>query len=104
MIELELAQVPNQSFSTRLGDNQYDISILETNGCMSVSISRNNVKLLSNVRAVGGTPLIPYRYLEDGNFAFITQDEEYPYYDKFGITQSLIFVTQAELSELRAGT
>jgi|SRR6185437_311954 len=104
MLEIDLAAIPNQALSIRLDDNQYNISIIETCGCMSVTILRNNEIIIQNVRAVGGTLLIPYRYLESGNFFIDTADNELPDYTKFGITQSLVYISQAELGAIRAGT
>jgi hypothetical protein len=104
MIEIPLATVPNQSFSIRLSDHFYELVIKETNGCMSVTIFRDNVLILENIRAVAGTPIIPYHYLESGNFIFSTENDDLPDYSQFGISQSLIYATQAEIGALRAGT
>lgn len=104
MIEISLAAVPNQSFSVRLDDNLYDITIKETNGCMSATVARNNTIILSNTRLVAGFPVIPYLYLESGNFVVDTLDDDLPDWTKFGISQTLLYVSQAELSTIRAGT
>lgn len=103
MIEIPLAAVPNQSFSIRLEDNLYNFTIKETNGCMGVTIVRNDITILSNVRAVSKYLLIPYQYLESGNFYITTLNDDLPYWDKFGISQSLIYVTVAELAGFISG-
>ena len=104
MIEIELTRVPNQSMSIRLDDNLYNLTIKETNGCMSCTIVRNDITLLSNVRVVAGTPIIPYGYLESGNFFISTLDDDLPDWNQFGISQSLIYISELEIGEIRAGT
>jgi len=103
MQEIALSNIPNQSLSVRLEDAQYDITLKACDGVMGVTIVRDNEVLISNVRAVCGVGLLPYRYLEEGNFFIDTLDDELPDYTKFGISQSLIYVTQAELAAIRAG-
>jgi hypothetical protein len=101
MKEIALDTSPNQSLSVTLDGDLYDLTIKETNGTMAITISRNNETILDSVRMVAGTPLIPYSYLEKGNFMLLTNDEEYPYYTQFGITQTLIYASQDELDALR---
>lgn len=104
MIEIALAVIPNQAFSIRLDNQVYDVTLKETDGVMSATIVRDGVTILSGTRVVAGTPLIPYEYLESGNFMLLTDDDDLPDYTKFGISQSLIYASQAELEALRAGT
>lgn len=67
---------------------------------MFVDITRNGSPVVSGMRAVAGTFLIPYGYLESGNFLIITTNEEYPDYRQFGLSQYLIYFSQAELEAL----
>lgn len=67
---------------------------------MFVDIVRNETPVVSGMRAVAGTFLIPYKYLESGNFLIITANEEYPDYRQFGVSQYLIYFPQAELEAL----
>jgi hypothetical protein len=115
MLEIPLQAIPNQTLSVQLDNNQYDIKIAATmsttadNGTvaadvlMCVDIVRNNVTIVSGFRAVDGTPIIPYQYLEanSGNFQFLTSEGDYPDYRKFGIDQSLIYASATELEILR---
>lgn len=103
MMEIALSKVPNQSFSITFAKHFYDFTILETNGCMCVTISRDNILLLSNARLVAQSPVIPFRYLEDneGNFVMSTLNNDLPYWDQFGITQSLIYLTATEVEAFR---
>jgi hypothetical protein len=101
MIDIDLAAIPNQTVSIRLDDQLYKITVRETRGVMSVDIVRDDVELVMGARIVAGTPLLPYLYQEVGNFVLLTEDEEYPYYTKFGDSQSLVYVTPAEIATLR---
>jgi hypothetical protein len=80
----------------------YDIALRVINGAMAASITRDGVPVIRNIRATAGTPVLPYRYQEAGNFLFMTEDESMPYYDQFGITQFLVYVTVDELAAYRA--
>lgn len=102
MITVGIAAVPNQTLTVQIEDRVYDISLREANGVMSASISRDGVAVVTNVRAVAGTPLLPYRYQETGNFLITTEAEAMPYYDQFGVTQFLVYVTPDELAAYRA--
>lgn len=114
MLQIKLEAIPNQSFSLRLDDSTYDLRIHALNSftldgtvippIMVMDITRNNVTILQGQRLIAGYPVIPYGYLEDGNFVMITEDDEYPDYSKFGVNQYLIFATSAELAEIRGGT
>lgn len=103
MLEIPLSALPRQSFSIQLGQNLYDIAISACQDIMAVDIVKNGVAIVSGQRAVAGYPIIPYEYLEDGNFLILTANEDYPDYTEFGITQTLMYITQTELATLRAG-
>lgn len=104
MIEIALSAIPNQSFSIRLDDHLYDIRLRAAKNIMAVDIVRDGVLIETGIRAEAGFPLIPYQYQESGNFIIVTENDEYPDYTKFGITQTLVYVTIAELGVIRAGT
>lgn len=113
MIEIILSQTPNQSFSIELEGHQYDFIFMSINtnnlpgvGIMAVDIVRDNILLVSGNRLPPLFPLIPYRYLEngEGNFIFTTLNDDYPDYNQFGITQSLLYLTASEVEVIRAGT
>lgn len=97
-----LTQVPNQSFTVRLDSSRYDITIKEARGRMVVDMARDDVVLFRGLVAKTGTPLIPYRYLELGNFVFITDGEVEPYFELFNVSQQLVYLTLAEVEALRA--
>lgn len=111
MIEVPLANVPNQSLSINLDGSQYDINVQATNGdailgtlVMAFDIIRNGVAIVTGARSTPGSFLIPAAYLEDGNFILITMNDEYPDWQQFGVTQTFVFISQAELEAIRAST
>ena len=101
MIDVGIAALANQSLSIQLDERFYEIELREANGVMSASITRDGVVLISNVRVTAGTPLLPYRYQEAGNFIMTTDGEAIPYWDQFGVTQFLVYLSAAELAAYR---
>lgn len=101
MNNIPIQAVPNQSFGITINNNRFDLSIVETNNSMSATIIVNDQILIQNVKAAGGTFLLPYHYLEHGNFLFFTSGNELIYYPHFGATQSLIYLSPADLKYLR---
>lgn len=101
MQNILIKNIPNQSLTVVLDNNQWVITIKETNGCMSVSLSKNGVAIISNMRVVANTKIIPSKYEEDGNFVFLSSTQNLPDYTQFGITQTLVYASAAELVEIR---
>lgn len=102
MKEIPLEVVERQNFTITLDNSLYDITIKECNGIMAATIIRDGVKLVDNRRICAGMTLIPEGHLEQGNFAFITDNDNIPYYTRFGSTDILLYATVAEVEELRA--
>jgi hypothetical protein len=101
MIEIPLQAVPNQALTVTLGGVRFAFTIKEANGVMCADVVRDEVELLRGHRLVAAVPLLPYRYLQDaGNFVFLTENDELPYYTQFGFTQQLVFLTVAEITAL----
>lgn len=101
MQSIPIIAVPSQALSIQLDNLRYDIRIKSMDGIMAVDIVRSETPIVLGMRAVSGYFLIPYKYLESGNFIFITANEEYPDYTQFGITQFLIYFSQSELEQSR---
>ena len=96
--QIELQATPNQSLSVTLDDARYDLTIKETIGTMSVDIVRDNIPIMTGARLVAGTPFLPYRYQETGNFIITTEAGEIPYYTRFNVSQFLIYISVEELA------
>jgi hypothetical protein len=101
MILVPISAVPNQSFSITLDGNQYDISLYITTNVMAIDIIRNNIPVIMGIRVLPYVPIIPYEYLENGNFFFNTENGDYPYFEQFNVTQQLFYLSQAELVTVR---
>ena len=101
---IPLNATPNQSLSVNLDDSIYDITIKALSGLMVASIVRDGVDIVASVRILPGVPLIPFEYLEKGNFVFIndmTVLSEFPYYTEFASKYALVFFTEAELEGIK---
>lgn len=101
MIDIGLAATPNQSLSVQLDARQFDIDLRECVGVMSATITRDGVALVTNLRITAGTPLLPYRYQESGNFLMTTEGGALPSFDQFGVTQFLVYLSTDELAAYR---
>lgn len=99
---IPLQATPNQSLTVQLDGARYTLTFKEAAGCMVCDVSRDDADLLYGVRVVAGSPLIPYRYMESGNFVVMTENDELPAWESFDTTQSLVYVTADELAEFRA--
>jgi len=103
-VRIPLQAVPNQSFSVLLDNQQYEIAFREIgNSAMAVSMSLNGVVLMSNARFCADDPLIAHPYLEGdgGNFFFVSDDKQIPYYTFFDVTQKLYYLAAAEMADAR---
>jgi len=100
MIDIALQPVANQELSIPLEGSRYVITVKEANGVMVASIERDGELIASNTRIVADSLVLPYRkqWFGFGNFMLATQDEEVPYFDQFGSTQFLVYVTVAEMA------
>jgi len=101
MITLVLEQTPNQTLHFSNNGVRYDATIKDINGIMSVDMSINLVPVITGHRIGAGIPFLPYKYIEDGNFMIVTENDELPYWDKFGDTQTLFFVSADEIEAIR---
>lgn len=102
MLSLPISALPNQEFQAILDNNSWNIIIRSTNEVMSVTLALNNTTVIENIRAVAGSLIIPSEYEESGNFFFVTTNQALPNYTQFGISQSLIYVSAAELVTFRS--
>jgi hypothetical protein len=71
---------------------------------MSMDVTRGTTLVAQGQRVVAGQLCLPYRTMEaeQGNFLFLTANDELPSYVSFGISQFLIYASNAELAAVRA--
>ena len=96
MIEINLAPIPDQTLSITQAQTLYDLRIFLAANVMCCDLSINSVPVVTSMRIVSGMFIIPYWYLQNGNFLISTLDGDLPYYDQFGVTQFLTYASQAE--------
>lgn len=101
MIQVPIEPVPNQSFSVQLDGRRFALRLKECNGGMVADVTIDGAAVLLASRLVAGTPVIPYRYLEAGNFVLTTDAEALPDYEQFGVTQLMLYLSAAEIEALR---
>lgn len=98
MMEIALLPVANQGFTVNLDSGLYDLTLRECAGMMCADIALNGATVITGTRIVAGEPIINFPYLEaGGNFVLYTQNGDLPYYDQFGVTQTLFYLTDAEM-------
>lgn len=98
-IVIPLQTTPNQSFTIRLDAARYDIGLRACGSVMAATIARDGVALVSGLRLVAGTPLLPYAHLQVGNFIFLTENDALPWWEDFA-RQTLVYLSQAEIAAL----
>lgn len=101
MRTIPLAAIANQELSVRLDDQRLVLRLKEAQGVMVADLDRDGVRVISGVRVLAGEPIIPYRYLESGNFMLLTLNDELPDWRSFTTTQNLIYLTTAEVNALQ---
>lgn len=101
MIILSLEQVPNQTLQFNNSGARYDVTIKEVNGIMAVDVSIDLVPVITGHRVGAGIPFLPYKYIEEGNFMIITENDELPYWDKFGDTQTMFYIDADEIEAIK---
>lgn len=101
MRTIPLAAVANQILSVRLDDQRLVLRLKAAEGVMVADLDRDGERVISGVRVLAGEPIIPYRYLESGNFMLLTIDDELPDWRQFATTQRLVYLTAAEVDALQ---
>lgn len=98
MLEIPLSAEANQEFTVRVGERRFTLRLKETAGVMVADVAVDDVAILSASRVLAGEPIIPYRYLEAGNFVLLTNGDDLPDWRQFGSTQSLLYMTADEIA------
>lgn len=98
---IPLQNVPNQVFSTMLGDANYRIAVRTIQGFTLISVWENGDLLFYNQLCAPNAFVNPYTYVSrGGKLYFKCLDEEYPNYKQFDKTQQLYFLTTDEVNAL----
>ena len=100
MRTIPIQQTANQSLTVTLDGNRWSLKIKAANEMMCVDIDLNDTPILRGQRVVAGMPVIPYRRIapNQGNFMFVTERDENPWWERFTVDQSLHYVTAEDLA------
>jgi hypothetical protein len=98
---IPLQAIPNQDFTITLDNNLWEIGIHTCNGIVAVTLTLNGTLLIENLIGASCAPIIPAQYQENGNFVFLTANQQLPVYSQFNVTQSLFYFSASELAVLR---
>lgn len=100
MRTIPIQQTANQSLTVTLDGNRWSLTIKAANEMMCVDIDLNDTPILRGQRVVAGMPVIPYRRIapNQGNFMFVTERDENPWWERFTVDQSLHYVTSEDLA------
>lgn len=102
MQSIPIQALPAQTFTyVDPANNQWNIGVQLVIEQLAFSFTLNGLPLIKNVTAVAGIRIIPYDYLENGNFVLITQSQQVPDYRQFGTTQHLLFLEAADIKAFR---
>lgn len=97
---IPLVTEANQEFTVRLSDFRFTMRLKEANGVMVADLTVDDAVILSASRVLAGEPIIPYTYLEAGNFLLLTDADALPDWEQFGVTQSLVYLSPDEIAAL----
>lgn len=98
---IPLAALPNQTFTATLEGYRFEITLKAGRACLVCDIAVDGVQRVAGSHVLAGEMLIPYRYLEAGNFILTTVDDVLPSWGQLGVTQQLYYLTAAELEAMR---
>lgn len=101
MMQLPILAIPNQTFTIILDNNSWNLTLKTAVDTTIVSLDLNGNDVIDSVRAAAGSLIIPSQYEEAGNFFFTTANFQLPFYTEFNTTQSLLYVSAAELAAFR---
>lgn len=95
----------NQMFTTKINNVEMEV-VIRTGGSNDNPITFfaliiNDEYLCPFVPVFANQKVLPYSYMESvvgGNFFFITENGNYPYFENFNGTCKLVFLTSDELN------
>ena len=103
--EIELNTLPNQTFTTTINNVDMEVIIKlagnEDNQIMLFALIVDGEYLCPYVPVFANQGILPYPYMTveaGGQFFFVTENDEYPYFENFNGTCKLYFITSDELN------
>lgn len=95
-----LLQDPNQTFSSVLENDSYEIEIKTVTDFTYISINRNGEQVISAQKCNINQDILLYDYQFNnfGNFRFSSNSDVYPNFNQFGVSVFFIYITKSEVS------
>lgn len=98
MIIIDLIPVPNQSLTVTTDNVLWELTIKVADSMMVADVVRDGEILVQGSRIVEEGLLLPYRYLSlQGNFSILTPPGEIPWWEQFGDTHQMVYLSWDEL-------
>lgn len=98
MYIVPIQNIPNQTLNAVLNGLEYRIALRTIRGFTFMSCWVNDEVLFYNQVCTPNNWVNVYNYISiNGKFYFSCIDSEYPYYQNFGNTQNLVFLTPEEV-------
>ena len=95
---IPISSIPNQALTVELEGSLYVIALQSIGDTMTVTLTKDDVLLLSGIRITANAPLIPFQYLSKSNFVFISLDDQLPNFELIGTSQTLVYMTESEMA------
>lgn len=99
---VNIQNIPNQKFSFNADGFAYTVQLRTSDGVTLADVAIDGVIVCTSTLCVPSGWLIPFPYMRGsaGNLRFVCVKNEYPYYEKFGNTQTLYYYSAAEMESL----
>lgn len=102
MYVVPLKQIPNQVFSVSLNNVDYRIALRSIQGLLYMSCWADGDLLFYNQLCTPNNWVNVYDYISvNGKFYFECLENNYPSYDRLGVSQRLLFLTPDEVEGIR---
>lgn len=100
MIAISLIQAANQKFSVTVDGLAYEVALKTVDGMMAADVAVDGTIIMQGIRCTQQSPIMPYAYMaQSGNFYWYATDESPIWWEKFGVSQFLYFLTPEDLAE-----
>lgn len=97
-LTIPISSTPNQALTVELEGALYVIVLQSIGGTMAATLTRDDVLSMTGIRITVNAPLIPFKYLSKSNFVFISTNDQLPDFELIGISQFLVYLTEAEMA------
>ncbi len=99
---LNLTATPSQSLNAFIENQAFIIKIRTTPHITIFDLTVNSRVVCQGIIIKAGQRMIPFEYLETGNFLLTTRFSDTINYEQFNITQFLYYLTETELANAQA--